>query len=151
MQPACAFASSINAFRRFGPMQFVPLNRAWGYNNRGVAFRVPAGPAAARRIEHRIAGADANPHLVLAALLAGLHLGITTKADPGKPRAGSVSGERDPGMRFDLASALKRLAASELMGRYIDPVYLKAYASVKINERARFLDYIGAREYDWYL
>ena len=145
------FAPNANAFRRFGPMQFVPLNRLWGYNNRAVAFRVPAGPTSARRIEHRVAGADANPHLVLAAILAGLHLGITTKADPGKPTQGSMAGQHDPAMRFDLASALKRLARSELLAGYFDPAYLKAYAAVKINERARFLDYIGRREYDWYL
>ncbi len=146
------FASSVNAFRRFGPMQFVPLNRFWGYNNRGVAFRVPAGPSVARRIEHRVAGADANPHLVLAAILAGLHHGITTKADPGAPREGAGNAaERDPAMRFDLAAALNRLAGGELLARYVDPAYLKAYAAVKINERARFLDYIARREYDWYL
>ena len=153
MVPECMafFAPTINAFRRFGPNQFVPLNRGWGYNNRGVAFRVPAGPASARRIEHRIAGADANPHLVLAAILAGMHLGISTKADPGKPQTGAKSTERDPAMRVDLAAALKRLAQSEPMAAYIDPAYLKAYAAVKLNERARFLDYIGAREYEWYL
>jgi len=145
------FAPNANAFRRFGPMQFVPLNRFWGYNNRGVAFRVPAGPASARRIEHRVAGADANPHLVLAAILAGLHHGITTKADPGPPRSGAGSEAPDPAMRFDLAAALKRVAMGELLGRYFDPAYLKAYAAVKINERARFLDHIATREYDWYL
>jgi glutamine synthetase len=132
-------------------MQFVPLNRLWGYNNRAVAFRVPAGPASARRIEHRVAGADANPHLVLAAILAGLHLGITTKADPGKPTTGSVAGEPDPAMRFDLASALERLANSERLAAYFDPAYLKAYGAVKMNERARFLDHIGRREFEWYL
>ena len=145
------FAPNANAFRRFGPMQFVPLNRLWGYNNRAVAFRVPAGPPSARRIEHRVAGADANPHLVLAAILAGLHHGITSKGDPGQPRSGAGSEAPDPTMRFDLAAALKRLAAGELLSRYFDPAYLKAYAAVKINERARFLDHIAAREYEWYL
>src|SRR6266404_2895146 len=96
-----------------------------------LAFFAPAGPAAARRIEHRVAGADANPHLVLAAILAGLHLGISIKADPGMPRTGSVAGEADPNMRFDLASALNRLSGSELLARYLDP--------------------IARREYDWYL
>jgi glutamine synthetase len=145
------FAPSVNAFRRFGPMQFVPLNRYWGYNNRAVAFRVPAGPASARRIEHRVAGADANPHLVLAAILAGLHHGIATKADPGKPRQGSVADDGDSSLRFDLAAAIGMLEQSELLGRYIDPAYLKAYAAVKRNERASFLDFIAGREYDWYL
>jgi glutamine synthetase len=145
------FAPSVNAFRRFGANQFVPLNRCWGYNNRAVAFRVPAGPAAARRIEHRVAGADANPHLVLASILAGLHHGIATEADPGNPQHGSVAGAADPAMQFDLASALDRLRRSELLAGYFDPAYLKAYAAVKINERARFLDHIARREFDWYL
>jgi len=144
------FAPSLNAFRRFGPGQFVPQNRFWGYNNRAVAFRVPAGPAAARRIEHRVAGADANPYLVLAAVLAGIHHGIETKADPGQPRRGNVA-LADEGLSFDLAAALDRLGRSELLGRYIDPGYLRVYAEVKRAERARFLDHIAKREYDWYL
>jgi glutamine synthetase len=144
------FAPSVNAFRRFGPGQFVPLNRFWGYNNRAVAFRIPTGPAAARRIEHRVAGADANPYLVLAAILAGLHHGIETKAEPGPPRQGHGVQE-DPGLSFDLLHALDRLAASTLLGRYIDPGYLRVYAEVKRAERARFLEHIGRREYEWYL
>lgn len=144
------FAPSLNAFRRFGPGQFVPMNRFWGYNNRAVAFRVPAGPAEARRIEHRIAGADANPYLVLAAILAGIHHGIEIKADPGAPRQGNVV-EEDSGLSFDLAVALDRLGSSEILGRYIDPGYLQVYAEVKRAERARFLDHIDRREYDWYL
>ena len=144
------FAPSLNAFRRFGPGQFVPLNRFWGYNNRAVAFRVPAGPAAARRIEHRVAGADANPYLVLAAILAGLHHGIETRADPGQPRQGNVV-EEDAGLSFDLATALDRLGNSSILGRYIDSGYLQVYAQVKRAECARFLDHIGRREYDWYL
>jgi glutamine synthetase len=144
------FAPSVNAFRRFGPGQFVPLNRFWGYNNRAVAFRVPTGPSAARRIEHRVAGADANPYLVLAAILAGIHHGIATSADPGAPRQGNVVLE-DAGLSFDLSTALDRLGKSELLGRYIDPGYLQVYAEVKRGERARFLDHIARREYDWYL
>ena len=145
------FAPSVNAFRRFGPGQFVPLNRFWGYNNRAVAFRVPAGPSAARRIEHRIAGADANPYLVLAAILAGLHHGIATSADPGEPRQGNVVLE-DAG--HQLRSLRRRSTAwrrASCSARYIDPGYLQVYAEVKRDERARFLDHIARREYDWYL
>ena len=144
------FAPSLNAFRRFGPGQFVPLNRFWGYNNRAVAFRVPTGHSAARRIEHRVAGADANPYLVLAAVLAGIHHGIATSADPGEPGQGNVVLE-DAGLSFDLSTALDRLGKSELLRRYIDTGYLQVYAEVKRGERARFLDHIARREYDWYL
>jgi glutamine synthetase len=64
------FAPSFTSFRRFAANAFVPVNMTWGYNNRSVAFRVPSGPGENRRIEHRVAGADANPYLVLAAVLA---------------------------------------------------------------------------------
>src|SRR5262249_12552541 len=117
---------------------------------RAVAFRVPAGPNAAPRIEHRVAGADANPYLVLAAILAGIHIGIATKADPGPPRQGQQT-EPDPGLSFALPPGPDRLAASVLLGRYIDPDYLRVYAEVKRAERARFLDHVGRREYEWYL
>jgi len=149
------FASNVNALRRFGPMQFVPLNRHWGYNNRGVAFRVPAGPSHARRIEHRVAGADANPHLVLAAILAailaGIHYGISGGLEPDEPRQTAGDDAADPGLSFDLETALARLEASPIVARYIDPDYLKVYATVKRDERGRFLDFVSAREYDWYL
>ena len=128
----------------------MPLNRFWGYNNRAVAFRVPTGPSAARRIEHRIAGADANPYLVLAAILAGIHHGIATSADPGEPRQGNVVLE-DAGHQLRSLDGARPLARSELLGRYIDPGYLQVYAEVKRGERARFLDHIARREYDWYL
>ena len=65
------FAPSINSYRRFEPDMFAPVNRRWGVNNRSAGLRVPVGPNDARRIEHRVAGADANPYLVLAAVLAG--------------------------------------------------------------------------------
>jgi glutamine synthetase len=145
------FAANVNAFRRFGPMQFVPLNRHWGHNNRGVAFRVPAGPAHARRIEHRVAGADANPHLVLAGILSGLHHGLANRIDPGAPKSTAGDDAPDEALAFDLPAALDRLETSALARRYIDPGYLAVYAEVKRRERARFLDFVSAREYDWYL
>ena len=62
-----------------------------------------------------------------------------------------MSCSRMPGLSFDLSTALDRLGKSELLGRYIDPGYLQVYAEVKRGERARFLDHIARREYDWYL
>ncbi|MBP0649680.1 glutamine synthetase, partial [Mycobacterium tuberculosis] len=70
------FVPSWNGYRRLMPGSYAPTNASWGYNNRSVGVRVPAGPAAARRLEHRIAGADANPYLVTAFVLAGMLEGI---------------------------------------------------------------------------
>jgi len=65
------FAPHGNSYRRFVLNAFVPLNDCWGFNNRTVAMRVPHSNPANVRVEHRIAGADANPYLVTAAVLAG--------------------------------------------------------------------------------
>ena len=46
-------APTANSYRRFQPEAYVPLNPSWSVNNRGVAFRVPHGPPASRRVEHR--------------------------------------------------------------------------------------------------
>src|SRR5690606_660350 len=57
------FAPHANSYRRFVLNAFVPLNDAWGFNNRTVAMRIPHSDPVNLRIEHRIAGADANPYL----------------------------------------------------------------------------------------
>jgi glutamine synthetase len=73
-------APNPNSYRRFKPMIYVPVSRSWGYENRSTALRIPVSGGAARRIEHRMAGADANPYLVLATALAGLHHGARPHA-----------------------------------------------------------------------
>jgi glutamine synthetase len=102
------FAPNLNDYRRFQPDMFAPVNRRWGYNNRSAGLRIPIGPANARRIEHRCAGADANPYLVMAAVLAGIHYGIVNRIDPGPPAIGNVSREPDAELPFSLEDALAR-------------------------------------------
>ncbi|HSS65095.1 MAG TPA: glutamine synthetase family protein, partial [Gammaproteobacteria bacterium] len=76
------FAPNLNVYRRFKPDQFVPVTTDWGENNRSVAFRLPVHDGESRRLEHRVAGAEANPYLVMAAVLAGVHYGLSNKPQP---------------------------------------------------------------------
>ena len=145
------FAPNLNAYRRFAPNQFVPVNTSWGVNNRSVSFRVPAGGGAARRIEHRIAGAEANPYLVMAALLAGLHHGLTHRLTPTPPSTGNAGETADPEMPLKLWTALDRLEGSALMAEYLGPRYPAAYATIKRAEFESFMAEVLPREYDWYL
>lgn len=145
------FAPNINSYRRFGPNLFVPVNRAWGYNNRSVAFRVPAGSPESRRVEHRVSGADANPYLVLAAILAGIHYGIVNEIDPGDPAEGNACDVMDEGIPFYLPSALKRLRNSQVMKDYLGEQYVEVYAETKMLEFEKFQRAISPLEYDWYL
>ena len=145
------FAPNLNAFRRFAPNQFVPVNTSWGFNNRSVSFRVPMAGGAARRIEHRVAGADANPYLVMAALLAGLHHGLANRLEPTAPATGNAGEEADPAMPRQLWTALDRLEGSALLADYLGPRYPAAYAAIKRSEFEAFMAAVLPREHDWYL
>lgn len=145
------FAPNLNAYRRFGPNLFVPVNTSWGFNNRSVAFRVPMGGGKARRIEHRFAGAEANPYLVMAAMLAGVHHGLTQRLAPTPPSEGNAGETVDPDMPMRLWTALDRLERSEILAQYLGPRYPAAYAAIKRSELDAFLANVLPREYDWYL
>ena len=145
------FAPNLNAYRRFAPNQFVPVNTTWGFNNRSVSFRVPLGGGKARRIEHRVAGADANPYLVMAAMLAGVHHGLVNQLTPTPPSTGNAGEEADPKMPLRLWTALDRLEASTLMADYLGADYPAAYAAIKRSEFEAFMADVLPREHDWYL
>jgi glutamine synthetase len=145
------FAPNLNAYRRFGPNLFVPVAASWATNNRSVAFRIPAGSGASRRVEHRVAGADANPYLVLAAILAGLQHGLEHRIDPGPMAQGNASAAADPDLPLAWEPALDRLDQAEILPRYLDGEYLEIYAATKREELKRFAATISPQEYDWYL
>jgi len=145
------FAPSINSYRRFAPDMFAPVNRRLGVNNRSAGLRVPVGPGEARRIEHRAAGADANPYLVLAAVLAGVHYGIAKKLDPGPLAQGNVSREPDLALPFSLDDALTRLEQSKTLPEYFGGETVELYCETKRIERQRLAKMITDAEYDWYL
>ena len=145
------FAPSLNSYRRFAPDMFAPVNRRWGINNRSAGLRVPVGPSSARRIEHRCAGADANPYLVMAAVLAGAHHGIVNRIDPGPPAMGNVSHDPDRALPFSLESALKLLENAKNIPDYFGAEGTRLYRETKAEELARFKKIISADEYEWYL
>jgi glutamine synthetase len=145
------FAPSINSYRRFQPDMFAPVNRRWGVNNRSAGLRIPVSPGAARRVEHRVSGADANPYFALAAVLAGLHHGLVNKLDPGPAAAGNVSREPDRAIPFTIDEALLRLAKAAELESYLGQQTVALYGETKRLEVARFRRIISPDEYDWYL
>jgi glutamine synthetase len=74
------FAPNVNSYKRFVPGAFAPTAVAWGHDNRTCAMRV-VGHGEAKRVENRLPGADVNPYLAMAAMIAaGLH-GIDSNLD----------------------------------------------------------------------
>jgi glutamine synthetase len=145
------FGGNLNGFRRYQPGHNVPITPAWGHNNRSVAFRIPAGGGAARRIEHRVAGADANPYLVMAAVLAGMLHGIEQRLTPTAETKGDAGDDADPAVPFEFTAALDRFAKAKLLPRYIAPDMLDLVRDQRRAEMRKFMATISRQEYDWYL
>ena len=145
------FGPNLNSYRRYQPGSLVPMAPTWGANNRSVAFRIPLSGGKARRIEHRIAGADANPHLAVAGILAGMLHGIESKLTPPLMAEGDVSQSRDPNLPFSLPAALDRLASAKILPDYLGSEYLSLYVDAKRAELAKFQRRISQPEYEWYL
>ncbi len=144
-------APNVNSFRRYVPNIFVPIRRTWGFENRSVALRIPQGAGDARRIEHRVAGADANPYLALATALAGIHHGIIRKLTPLPAFEGNAGFEPDPDLPFRPRRALEILGATHVLDAYLGADYVSTYAACKSAEYDKFESHISAQEYVWYL
>lgn len=145
------FAPNVNSFRRFMPDSYVPMYPAWSYNNRSTAVRIPAGDHKARRFEHRIAGADANPYLTMAAMLAGVHYGLTNKCEPPEITTGNAKMRDDASTPLSLQAALDRMETATILPHYLGETYCRRYRQVKQVEMDRFNSAIFRREYEWYL
>ncbi len=106
------FAPFANSYRRFQPGSFAPDKIDWGFGHRGTAVRIPDSNGPAARIEHRVAGADANPHLLLAAILGGMLLGLDETLDPGPVTRPDSAPENPEILTHDFLTAVDRFLAS---------------------------------------
>ena len=144
------FAPHRNSYRRFSAGTHTPIAPTWGYENRDVALRIPVGDPQARRIEHRVAGADANPYLVLSAILAGVLFGLENKLEAAKP---IVAGTENQGRELagDWLTALRDFEKSTFVREYLGAPFHEAMCAIKHFEQDEFNRTITPFEYDAYL
>ncbi|WP_375740983.1 glutamine synthetase family protein [Pseudomonas boanensis] len=142
---------NVNSYRRFGAQFYVPNAPSWGLDNRTVALRVPTGSPDSVRLEHRVAGADANPYLMMSAILAGIHHGLTNKIEPGAPIEGNSYEQLEQSLPNNLRDALRELDDSEVLAKYISPDYIDIFVACKESELEEFEHSISDLEYNWYL
>lgn len=145
------FAPNLNSFRRFQPGLYVPMTPTWGVDNRSVALRIPSGPNAARRIEHRVAGADANPYLLLAALLAGVEHGLADSLTPPAAAIGNAYQQFPPSLSNSWTRALDLLEGSEVLTQALGRDFIKVFVANRRAERDQAMQSVSKLEYDWYL
>ena len=145
------FAPHLNSYRRIRPNSHAPTTVGWGYENRTAAIRIPGGSNKARRIEHRVAGADANPYLVLAAILGAALEGIEAKMQAPKPVTGNVYEAGLPQLPMDWASAITAFDQGAIVGKIFNPMFKQLIVQAKQQEMATFLETVTPFEYKSYL
>lgn len=145
------FAPTANSYRRYRSESYVPLNPTWAVNNRGVALRIPVSDAKNRRVEHRVAGADANPYLLCAAVLAGMHYGIAGKMDPGAPLQGNAYRDAKPSLPITWPEAALAFERSAFAREYLGEKFQKLFVTTRRGELQAFESHVTTLEYDWYV
>ena len=147
------FAPSFNAYRRFQPGNHAPTASAWGYDNRTAAIRIPESPGAARRIEHRVAGADANPYLVLAAVLAGIWHGIENTLSPPNPIEGNAWDQEidAPALPTTMDEAISVFDKSDVLASYLTSEFKTLFLATKVQEWNEFAKRVTEFELETYL
>jgi glutamine synthetase len=139
------FAPYVNSYRRLVRSNAAPINIQWGTDNRTVGIRSPIATPAARRIENRVIGADANPYVALAATLACGYLGMKNKIEPtpeckGDAYLGAFELPRS------LIEALTMLRNETALHEVLGKEFVTVYTEVKEIEHAEFMKVISPWE-----
>lgn len=122
---------NVNSYKRLVPGWFAPVNASWGLENRSTAVRVIRSPRADLcRLECRRPGADANPYLALAALVASVADGIGRKAEPPAPVEGDAYQRSDlPELPGSLEAALRAFEDDEVLRRGLGERFSEYYVT----------------------
>ncbi len=144
-------APHLNSYRRLTPNSHAPTGIGWGYENRTSAIRIPGGSPKARRVEHRVAGADANPYLLLAVLLAGVLEGLDAKQEPAAPTKGNAYEAGLPQLPANWAAAIDEFEASEALKAHLNPQFCAVFTAMKRQEFNRFAQRMSDFEVATYL
>ncbi|MGY2182840.1 glutamine synthetase family protein [Pseudomonas agarici] len=136
------FAPNVNSYQRLCHPFASPNNACWSHDNRAAGLRIPASSPAARRVENRLPGADANPYLAIAAsLAAGLH-GIEQQLEPTAAIQGQFEVPDSLALPCTLHAALERLKHSQLAKDLFGEEFIEGYGASKTLELTSFLDEI---------
>lgn len=144
------WAQTANAYRRYVPKSYVALAPHWGFNNRTVALRIPGGSAEATRIEHRVAGADANPYLVIASILAGIRHGVANRLEPGPAVEGNSEEIEAPPLPTAWINALDKFEKSAVVRDAFGASFQDVYQRLKTVERTNFERIVTSLDHLWY-
>ena len=141
-------APTVNSFTRLIPGFWAPTSASWGVENRTCALRAIPGKAAAQRVEYRIAAADINPYVAIAAAIGSGLWGIENEIEPSNPVVGSayeVNFAKKYQLPATLAEAATRLKGSKAARALFGDDFVDHYASTREWEEREFRKHIT----DW--
>jgi glutamine synthetase len=139
------FAPYVNSYRRLARATAAPINIQWGTDNRTVGIRSPVAKPAARRIENRVIGADANPYVALAATLACGYLGMKNRIDP-TPECKGDAYLGEYALPRSLGEALSLLKEETDLHDVLGKEFVTVYTEVKEIEYEEFMKVISPWE-----
>jgi glutamine synthetase len=141
------FAPYVNSYRRYVSGSQAPVNLEWGFDNRTTGLRVPHSAATARRVENRIAGADANPYLAIAASLAAGLAGMDERLTPTQPLpTGSDSSDQGHTLARSFLPAHAQMVGSASARRLLGDAFVTGYCAAKSVEYDSYLFEVSAWE-----
>jgi glutamine synthetase len=141
----CLIAPYVNSYRRLVPNGAAPINVEWGYDNRSAGLRVPVSPEIARRVENRLAGADSNPYLALAASLACGYLGMKNGLEPRAAVVGNAY-RNDHQLPRGLLEALTDFEENAVLHDILGKRFCHVYLALKRSEFEEFMRVISPWE-----
>ncbi|MFQ3453165.1 glutamine synthetase [Bradyrhizobium sp. UFLA01-814] len=134
-------ASTVNSYSRLIPGFWAPTDATWGIENRTCALRVIPGKPSSQRVEYRVAAADINPYLAIAAALGSGLWGIEHRIEPDEPITGNAYDRKHPPVRAfprTLSEAAYRLVASQEARNLFGDVFVDHYAMTRQWEEREF-------------
>src|SRR5262245_57681965 len=143
-------APTVNSYRRLIPGFWAPTDATWGVENRTCALRVIEGSAKSQRVEYRVAAADANPYVILAAALGSGLWGIENKVEPEPVVEGNAYDKKFPdylALPRTLWEAAQRLKVSKAAQELFGEEFVYHFAASREWEEREFRKHIT----DWEL
>jgi glutamine synthetase len=143
-------AQTVNSYSRLVPGFWAPTDATWGVENRTTALRVVSGGARSQRVEHRLASADANPYIALAAALGSGLYGVENRLEPAAQVTGNAYEQQHPpeqALPSSLREASARLRESTVAREFFGDAFVDHFTTTREWEQREFDKHVT----DWEL
>jgi glutamine synthetase len=122
---------TINSYKRTVPGTWAAINASWGVENRTTALRAIPSGAKSTRVEYRLAGADGNPYLTMAAALASGLYGVENKMEPAAPVSGSAYDGKLTPLPRTLEESTARMKSSKVVRALLGDVFVDHFTATR--------------------